>query len=121
MLAGCATATPADMACAAKGGRIVAYAMFTRTCQWPATDAGKACSDNRECEGICKLPDDAYDVEPVGVDDMGVVVEPVRLLRIPKAGTPVTGICSAVRRDINEPNCIPYVREGKVALAGCVD
>jgi hypothetical protein len=119
-LAGCSTAPLTETACLQKGGKMVGYTMFIRTCEWPATDAGKTCKDNRECLGLCELPDEFY-TTPQATTDFGVSVQPARRMLIPKEGYPVTGLCSATQRDIKAPNCTAYVSDGKVALAGCAD
>ena len=36
-------------------GRLVAISNFRTACTWPSEDAGKACSDASECEGICEV------------------------------------------------------------------
>ncbi len=120
-ITGCSTAPLTESACSAKGGKMVAYTMLKQTCQWPATDAGKSCSDNSECQGICELSDSAYTAPARAPDSLGVAVQSTRLRHIPDVGTPVAGVCSAERTEINVPNCAAYVADGKVALAGCAD
>jgi hypothetical protein len=119
-LAACATTPTAESTCLARGGRMVAYTMFRHVCEWPAPDAGRTCQDSRECAGLCMLREDAYVTEPTQPGEHGVIVQPVRKL-IPSDGSPVSGQCSAVQRDIKAPNCTAHVSDGKVALADCID
>ena len=119
-LTSCSATQPRESACLAKGGTIVAYTMFTRTCEWPAFDAGKSCKDNRECQGLCELSDSHYEAVPTS-SDFGVEVQSTRKILIRKEGSAISGNCSAVQRDIKAPNCTAYVKDGRVALAGCAD
>lgn len=123
LLAGCSTTPPlSDSACLAKGGHRVAYTHFLHICQWPAPDAGKRCSDSRECAGTCALPEASYETLPASADaDADETFQPIRLVMVPKAGTPVVGVCSATQREIKAPNCEEYVSDGQVAVAGCLD
>ena len=46
--------------CSSEGGTIRGVGMFgTPACVIPFPDAGKACSDKSECQGLCKAPDSA--------------------------------------------------------------
>ena len=123
LLAGCAS-TPAEVACRAKGGRMVAFSMFIPTCEWPTTDTGKACTDNRDCQGLCKPPESAYRQIPILAEQgefEGVAVESRLKTLAVKKGEAITGVCAAVQHDIRTPNCTDYVSDSKVVLAPCVD
>ena len=121
VLTGCTTTPVSDKSCREKGGEMVSYSMFIQVCAWPTTDAGKACSDSRDCQGICEIPDSAYGnaspTSDAGADDP----TSTRILLIPKPDSPITGACSSLQSDINKPNCSAYVAGGKVAIAGCID
>jgi len=44
--------------CTAEGGAVRGVGMFaTPACVTPFQDAGKACSDKSECQGLCKAPE----------------------------------------------------------------
>jgi hypothetical protein len=120
-LMSCSITPLTESSCSAKGGEMVAYTMLKQTCQWPTSDAGKPCSDNRDCQGLCELPDSAYTVPAPSPDALGVSVQGTPLRRIPDIGTPVAGVCSAQQIEIRTPNCGAYVANGKVALADCAD
>jgi hypothetical protein len=98
----------------------MAYTMLLHVCARPAIDAGRACSDSRECQGICELPESAYS-RPAATADIAPVPPSTRVRLIPKPGTSIVGECSALWSEIKAPNCTAYVANGKVALAGCAD
>ena len=98
---------------------MMAYTMLLHVCALPATDAGKSCSDSRECQGTCELPDSAYG-RPTATPDAPVPAS-TRVHLIPAPGTSIVGECSALWSEIKAPNCTAYVADGKVALAGCAD
>ncbi|MBL7206156.1 MAG: hypothetical protein ISS36_00985 [Candidatus Aenigmarchaeota archaeon] len=55
---------PLKIACEAKGGRWGRIGLdATPSCNYPASDAGKECSDSSECQGRCvaDLSDEDYD------------------------------------------------------------
>ena len=90
-------ATDDPAACAARNGTIRAVCrMQVRTCVIAYRDAGRACSDNADCEGKCLLKDDA----PVD-----------RNVR-------VTGMCQA---SSNPCGCRTEVDGGRVTASICVD
>ncbi len=121
-LSGCATTPTSESECRAKGGEWLAYSMFVRVCAWPAADAGKACSDSRECEGICEIPPEAYrTISSRPEESLPDAPVSERVWLIPKPDSAIVGRCSALRTQIKAPNCTAYVADGKVAVAGCID
>ena len=121
LLAGCSTTPPlSDSDCLAKGGHRVAYTHFLHVCQWPASDAGMRCSDSRECQGTCELPESFYRTVPTN-GDADASFQPIRLRVPPKAGPAVVGVCSTIQSEIKTPNCREYVRDGRVAFPHCLD
>ena len=81
-------------ACALKGGRLEHVMGPVKTCIYPTTDAGKLCTDGKQCEGSCDAPHDV------------------------KAGTVVSGTCSA---EGGHMGCMNVVREGKASGMFCVN
>lgn len=105
--------------CEQVGGKLIARSMMTQACEFDATDAGKACSDSDECEGICIPPESAYEYiqrEP----PFPAGTPPVKMLAS-KVGAPMTGVCTAKRWEPKFINCEPHVAKGKLAMAGCYD
>jgi hypothetical protein len=92
-------ATPVERsACEAAGGTVARDGMRGwEQCIQPFADAGKACSDNADCIGQCRLS--------LG-DDM------------PDMGEPVTGTCQ-----VNDSpfGCYATVENGQATPALCVD
>lgn len=70
------------LSCEAQGGQTVFYGMSGAPgCQFPAADAGQACTTGADCDGFCSadtLTCTAWD-EPIFcgryIDDAGVVVD----------------------------------------------
>jgi hypothetical protein len=123
-----------EAACFSEGGRAVRYSFITFVCMWKARDAGKSCTDNRDCQGVCEVPESAYirfDPPPAKVPESSadapdeenlddIVVHSDRRM-VPAAGTPMTGVCSALRARGKATNCITYVADGVVAPHICWD
>jgi len=86
--------------CELKGGKIGSYSFFVPGCGWPTKDAGKVCTDTKQCEGYCKPP-----------TKDGVVV-------FSENGT---GSCSDIQTDDELPNCAVYIKDGKLAASPCSD
>ncbi|RCL89640.1 hypothetical protein [Hyphomonas sp.] len=85
-------------ACESAGGRVARDGMRGwEQCIQPFEDAGKACADNADCIGQCRLS--------LG-DDM------------PEAGKPVTGKCQATDSPFG---CYATVENGRATPALCVD
>jgi hypothetical protein len=84
-------------ACSNRGGtwRRVCL-MGTWSCVMPYRDAGKACSDKKECEGQCRYQ---------GSEQLA-------------PGSPAKGVC---QRDSDPCGCFAEVRDGKLQHALCVD
>lgn len=93
------------IACSAKGGHFEGLTQFIPVCVWPATDSGKQCADNKDCQGICELPKSAYN---------GFVLNL-------KPGDSVSGVCSAKQTRGKVVNCSMYVKNGKVTSSMCID
>ena len=89
---------------------MVGFTQMLSVCAWPTSDSGKACTDSSDCQGICNLPSSAYDSSAASV--------PILKMR---AGEKLTGVCSSERSEINAPNCVPYLENGEVRFARCVD
>jgi len=85
-----------------------------------ASDAGRSCSDNAECEGMCEPPPSAYVVDVPTEDPRfpGVVVSgtPVRR-QIAKQGDAMVGVCSS-KRYVVKSTCIPFVSHGRFVVPG---
>ncbi|MBO9717066.1 MAG: hypothetical protein J7507_09710 [Pseudoxanthomonas sp.] len=97
LLAGCATPPVVDRAeCAARGGTVRSVGMFaTPACVIPYPDAGKACSDASECQGVCMA-------------EAGAVV-----------GDFAIGTCQRDNRDVF--GCYHEIEKGVVVGGMCVD
>ena len=86
--------------CMAKGGRIEGVGMFgTPSCVIPYADAGKVCSNDRDCQGRC-----LFDLDGSGPT--------------PKVGDPLGGACEATNSTFG---CFTEVDEGKAKVSICVD
>lgn len=109
--------------CVSSGGRPATNSMITFVCKWPSTDAGKSCTDNSQCQGICEVPESAYRKREPRPDPLfpEIVVIGSNLREVPAAGTPMTGVCSAWRADGKATNCKTYVAKGRVAEHVCYD
>ncbi len=108
-LAGCATIPPDQAAlaeCVARGGHLVAFTQASAVCARPATDAGKSCTDSKQCQGLC-LP-------PAGTTASSTSGRSGK-------DAEVVGTCAAVRLDFKLPNCQDVVRLGRVVSAPCYD
>jgi hypothetical protein len=101
-----------DQACAAEGGNPARAAHFIASCEWPATDAGKACSDNKECEGRCDPPMEPPDPTPGAIQ--------VLKFRLPESG-PIVGTCSSYRTRGKPLNCTFYLVKGRIEGGHCID
>ncbi len=98
--------------------------MLTFNCKWPAKDAGKSCTDNRQCRGICEVPDSAY-VSAVRSPARDPQLDNIKVKstrkKVPTPGTPMRGVCSAERADDKATNCKNYISEGVVAQSECYE
>lgn len=101
-----------DHACIAEGGNPARTAHFISSCEWPAADAGKACSDNKECEGRCDPPMEPPDPTPGAVQMIK--------FRLPKSG-PIVGTCSSFRTRGKPLNCTFYLVKGRIEGGHCID
>lgn len=82
--------------CKSEGGTIRGVGMFgTPACVKPFPDAGKTCSDESECQGICKAPENAA------------------------LGSHSTGTCQADTHDIY--GCYDKIERGTVVGGMCFD
>lgn len=82
--------------CAREGGTVRAVGMLgLPSCVVPYADAGQACGDSADCEGICKAPN-------------GIA-----------PGEPVTGMCS--RHSADGFGCYTLMQQGRVGHSVCVD
>lgn len=108
--------------CASWGGRPTGNSMLTIVCMWPSTDAGNACRDNSQCQGICEVPESAYRMPGLSADVHfpGVVIASTRKMA-PATGTPMTEVCAAWRAHGKVTNCKSYVADGVVAETVCFD
>ena len=109
--------------CTSAGGRPAPNSMLAFVCKWRATDAGKACTDNRQCQGICEVPEIARlksEVDPNSASPAVHIIEP-RILRMTVPGTPMTGICSSERAQGKATNCEFFINNGVVAKSECYD
>lgn len=107
VLAGCAWSGPRHKpvpaaeraACLQQGGRIEGVGMMgTPACVIPYADAGKACSNKSDCQGICMR------------DDVGGPV--------PNPGDQMTGTCAPTNQTFG---CFTIIDEGKVKSSLCQD
>jgi hypothetical protein len=110
VLTGCSTTPVSETSCREKGGEMVSYSMFIQVCAWPTTDAGKNCSNSRDCQGICEIPDNAYG-NASEISDAASANDPTstRIRLIPKPDSPITGVCSSLQYGTKKPNCSAYV------------
>jgi hypothetical protein len=102
----------ADETCIAEGGTPVRDGHFIASCTWPASDAGKACSDNDECEGRCDPPMEPSDPTPGAIQ--------VLKFRLPQSG-PIVGACSSYRTRGKPLNCTFYMVKGRIEGGHCID
>ena len=83
---------------------MVSYTINTSMCSWPTKDAGKSCTDSKQCEGICNPPPSATKGRGIAVLEGDVV-----------------GVCSATQLPTKRPNCEAYIENGRMKLAACFD
>ena len=101
-----------DQACIAEGGTPVRDGHFIASCTWPASDAGKACSDNKECEGRCDPPTEPPDPTPGAIQALK--------FRLPASG-PIVGTCSSYRTRGKPLNCAFYLVKGRIHNGNCIE
>ncbi|TNE56597.1 MAG: hypothetical protein EP340_11400 [Alphaproteobacteria bacterium] len=94
--------------CAVEGGDIDYRGMFGMPmCVIPFEDAGKACTDSSECQGICMVDADG-----------GTPDNPSEYKRAMSGEGPIVGSCEP---DDKTFGCFGEVINGKIASAICVD
>ena len=82
--------------CQAEGGSVRGVGMFgTPACVKPFPDAGKACSDKSECQGLCKAPENSV------------------------VGSRSEGTCQKDTHDIH--GCYDKIERGAVVGGVCLD
>lgn len=85
-------------ACTKKGGTYRRVCLMgSWSCVMPYADAGKSCTDKKQCQGQCR-----YEGEG----------------EMPPAGTAVTGVC---QRTSDPCGCFGIVADGKLQSMLCVD
>jgi hypothetical protein len=108
-----------DKDCKKANGQLRQVTTFVYVCTWPSTDKGKACTDSKDCEGICEAPDSAYEViGEEGKDSSGSTLQPIKVLRA-HVGDSLVGVCSSIRTEGKSINCSEFVSNGKLTLSQC--
>ena len=103
--------------CEMKNGDIQAITYFSRACFWSSEDAGKSCTDNDQCNGICETGKSLTKVDKVCDDkDCSDVVSWGTEL-----GQRLVGVCSKKQAGFKFQNCQPYVDNGIIVFAPCND
>ncbi len=115
------TETDAAIArCLDEGGTWQSSTMLTASCVRPTTDAGRACTDKAQCQGLCVPGADAYD-ETGCSNERGVSVCSNRRRLLARAGDTLQGVCAATRRDVQPTNCGAHIVDGRLVIEGCAD
>ena len=111
---------PAIARCLDEGGSWQTSSLSGSSCVRPTTDAGRACTDDAQCQGLCVPGDDAYG-EPGCSNDGGVIVCSKRRPLLARAGDPLKGVCAATHRDAQPTRCEKHVVDGKLVIDPCAD
>jgi hypothetical protein len=130
LLSGCSTTNSSalkelvaqqEQECSSANGELRRVGNFIYACAWPTNDNGSTCSDSSECEGVCELPESAYDIgsSTVKLSD-GTTSQPVRILRV-KIGDNLQGVCSSQRFKDKPTNCTLLIAQGKVTSTECIE
>lgn len=115
------TQTDAEMArCLDEGGTWQSSTMLAASCVRPTTDAGRACTDDAQCQGLCVPGADAY-AETGCSNERGVIVCSKRRRLLARAGDTLQGVCAATRRDVQPTHCAAHIVDGRLAIEGCAD
>jgi hypothetical protein len=106
--------------CRAAGGDWRAATMLTGTCVMPTSDAGRTCTDDAQCQGLCIPGEDAYLRRSCSADFGTTLCSERRILRA-KAGDVLQGVCAATRQDTLPLNCAAHIVDGRLVIEGCAD
>jgi hypothetical protein len=104
--------TEAD--CLEQGGRWEVLGLSGLGCNLPSLDGGKACQDNRDCEGLCLADDESVMVDtPDGVK----IPDHSRIDQVNAQGEEIKGVCSMWQSDFG---CQAVVEGDKIVVI-CID
>jgi hypothetical protein len=110
-----------EQECSSANGKLRRVGNYIYACAWPTNDNGRTCSDSSECEGVCELPESAYDISLSTVKHTdGTTSQPVRILRV-KIGDNLQGVCSSLRFKGKPTNCTLLIAQGKVTSTECIE
>ena len=106
--------------CLDEGGTWQSATMLVASCVRPTTDAGRRCTDDAQCPGLCVPGDDAYGA-PGCSTDFGALVCSERRRLLAQDGDSLQGVCAATRRDVQPTNCKPHIVDGRLVIEACAD
>lgn len=106
--------------CLDEGGTWQSSTMLTASCVRPTTDAGRACTDDAQCQGLCVPGADAYGETGCSNED-GTIVCSKRRRLLAREGDTLQGVCDSPRHDVNPANCRAHVVAGRLTVEGCAD